>query len=207
MTEAVEAVKDGDFLTRSSVTTIYWPPCRSRGGNRIRYSREFPSLRWVKRDIQREVHVLDVNGMAGFLSPHSTRKTFAVFSPPSDGNGRIGPQRSAWPPARTTVGQPLRLIDATRDDESPFVHAAPLLEAVEATRADGASRRVRLGDEGERQIEITLCHNADGSVMLGFGHLDEMDDSDGLRRLTREMAAETDTATLLEILCDAAATQ
>ena len=99
------------------------------------------------------------------------------------------------------------LIDATRDDSRTFVPAAPLLDALEATRVDGASRTVRLGEENERQVEISVCREPDGSVMLGFGHLEEMDDSDALRRLTREMAAETDTATLLEILCDAAASQ
>jgi signal transduction histidine kinase len=105
------------------------------------------------------------------------------------------------------------LIEATRggsgtqDDSRTFVPAAPLLDALEATRVDGASRSVRLGDEQERQVEISVCREADGAVMLGFGHLEEMDDSDALRRLTREMAAETDTATLLEILCDAAALQ
>ena len=100
------------------------------------------------------------------------------------------------------------LIDATRggpggeDDSRTFVPAAPLLDALEATRVDGASRSVRLGEEQERQVEISVCREADGAVMLGFSHLEEMDDSDALRRLTREMAAETDTATLLEILCD-----
>jgi len=101
------------------------------------------------------------------------------------------------------------LIDGAHagNDGRTFVPAAPLLDALEATRADGASRRVQLGggEEMERQVEISVCRHADGSMLLGFDHLEEMDDSDALRRLTREMAAETNTATLLEILCDAAA--
>jgi signal transduction histidine kinase len=103
------------------------------------------------------------------------------------------------------------LNDSVRagDDGRTFVPAAPLLDALEATRADGVSRRIRLKEakETERQLEISVCRDADGSVLLGFDHLEEMDDSDALRRLTREMAAETDTATLLGILCDAAASQ
>jgi signal transduction histidine kinase len=98
------------------------------------------------------------------------------------------------------------LIDATPDDGRTFVPAAPLLDALEATRGDGVSRRVCLGDEKERQVEIAVCRDTDGSIMLGFGRV-ETDDGDALRRLTREMAAETDTATLLELLCDAAASQ
>lgn len=100
------------------------------------------------------------------------------------------------------------LIDAAGggDDGRTFVPAAPLIDALEATRADGVPRQVRLGDENERQVEISVCRETDGSVMLGFGHV-ETDDGDALRRLTREMAAETDTAALLELLCDAAAAQ
>ena len=99
------------------------------------------------------------------------------------------------------------LIDPSRDDGRTFVPAAPLLDAVEATRADGVSRRVRLGGETERQVEIAICRDDRGSVMLGFGHFEEMDDSDARRRSSSEVDAETDPAPLLEILWDAAEAQ
>ena len=91
------------------------------------------------------------------------------------------------------------------DDARTFFPAAPLLDALNATNADGAKRRVVLADSIERSLEVAVCRAAEGVYLELDPHA--LDDSEPLRRITRQMAAETDTAKILEILCKAGAEQ
>ena len=91
-------------------------------------------------------------------------------------------------------------------DPRAFFRAEPLLDAMNATGADGIQRHIVLSDSPEREIEATVCRDADGRVIVGL--LDSaLDAGEPLRLLARQMAGETDTSALLEILCDAAAAQ
>ncbi len=92
------------------------------------------------------------------------------------------------------------------DDAPAIVPAKPLLDALIATRGDGATRRVFLGEAQERGIELSVCRNADG-VMIELPDVERASESEALRRLARQMAGENDTTTLLQILCDAGAEQ
>lgn len=85
-----------------------------------------------------------------------------------------------------------------------FVPARPLLDALEATSIDGASRRVVLGDAPEREIDVDIHRDRDGRLVIGL-NVASSDDNEALPGLARQMAAETDTTKLLEILCNAAA--
>ena len=103
-----------------------------------------------------EVHVLDVNGIAGFLylptldAEDACRLLAAVRRK----TGGINPPSVLpWPPVQTTARSTPPLIDATRDDGRTFVHAAPLLDALEATRADGLSRRVGSATNASAPVE------------------------------------------------------
>jgi signal transduction histidine kinase len=83
--------------------------------------------------------------------------------------------------------------------------AASLLDALTATRADGATRRVSLV-EGEREVDITIC--VDAANKLAIGLADRAGDwGEPLRHLARQMAGENDTGVLLDILCTEAAAQ
>jgi signal transduction histidine kinase len=107
----------------------------------------------------------------------------------------------AGPDARHTPS----LTDDAGDSRSYF-RAEPLLDAMQATATDGAQRHVVLSDAPDREVDATICRDADGRLVVGL--LDSaLDGGEPLRLLARQMAGETDTAALLEILCDAAAAQ
>ena len=101
----------------------------------------------------------------------------------------------------------------TADAGTDLVHASlpakPLLDALVATARDGMQREVRLGREGAAAsasaLEVAVCRDADGRLTLELTRI--LDESEPLRVLARQMAGETDTATLLDILCAAAAEQ
>jgi len=86
-------------------------------------------------------------------------------------------------------------------DGETFFPAKPLFEALRETSVDGACRRVVLGGSVERPLEITVCQASDGDIAIGLpsGAVD----GEPLRRLARQLAKETDTDTILEILCRA----
>ena len=90
-----------------------------------------------------------------------------------------------------------------------FVPARPLLDALAATSADGTPRHVVLGDAPEREIDVDICREANGRLVIGLGQLAAGlgNENEPVPGLARQMAAETDTTKLLEILCDAAARQ
>ena len=92
------------------------------------------------------------------------------------------------------------------DDAPAIVPAKPLLDALIATRGDGVTRRVVLGDLQERGIELSVCRDGDG-VAIELPDVERASESEALRRLARQMAGENDTTTLLQILCDAGAEQ
>ena len=91
-------------------------------------------------------------------------------------------------------------------DASTSVPAAPLLDALHATSADGVTRHVVLGDVAERVVEVEVCRNADGRVMVDFVSTPDRE-TESLRTLARQMAGVTDTSVLLGVLCNAAAAQ
>jgi signal transduction histidine kinase len=84
--------------------------------------------------------------------------------------------------------------------------AKPLLDALVATTADGTVRHVVLADHDHRELEATVCRSSAGEIMVRISD-PSREIGEPLRRLARQMAEETDTATLLEILCAAAAEQ
>jgi len=84
-----------------------------------------------------------------------------------------------------------------------FFPAKPLRDALNETSLDGASRRVTLADKTERSIAITVCRDGTDEVVLGLPASSV--DGEPLRRLARQLAAETNTDTILEILCHAGA--
>ena len=92
------------------------------------------------------------------------------------------------------------------DDTRAFFRAKPLLDALNATNADGASRRVSLSDHAGNELSTTVFRSADGCLKIDFSDV-AFEAGEPLRRLARQMSAETDTATLLEILCNAGAEQ
>jgi len=89
------------------------------------------------------------------------------------------------------------------DDARAFFPAKPLLDALTATNADGANRRVVLGTVADREIEVATCRGADGELAIGLSNT-AIANAESLRVLARQLAAETDTSAILEILCDAA---
>ena len=102
---------------------------------------------------------------------------------------------------------PPELTRVSGDCESrPFFPAAALLDALAATSGDSASRNVLLSDGVDREIDAIVCCDANGQLVLGLGDR-ALDAAEPLRQLAREMAGESDTAALLDILCDEAAAQ
>jgi signal transduction histidine kinase len=89
------------------------------------------------------------------------------------------------------------------DDVRPSFLAKPLLDALAATSADGATRFVNLGADAARKLEIAVCVDDGGRLTLQL--IRSSDDDEPLRAIARRMAGETDTGILLEILCAAAA--
>src|SRR4051812_5421779 len=81
--------------------------------------------------------------------------------------------------------------------------AKPLLDALTQTMMDGARRRVSLGASGERSLDFTVCRAADGELAIGLPAAAV--DGEPVRRLARQLAAESSTETMLEILCRAGA--
>jgi len=84
-----------------------------------------------------------------------------------------------------------------------FFPAKPLLDALRETSIDGACRRVVLGDPADRPLDITVCQAVEGDINIGLPAAAV--DGEPLRRLARQLAEETDTETILEILCRAGA--
>jgi signal transduction histidine kinase len=84
-----------------------------------------------------------------------------------------------------------------------FFPAKPLLDALTETLVDGARRRVVLGDPAEHPLDLTVCRRADGDLVVGVpaGAIDGAP----LRQLARQLAEETNTDVMLEILCRAGA--
>jgi len=91
------------------------------------------------------------------------------------------------------------------EDAHALFPATPLLSALTATSADGASRRVILSDASNRSFDVAVCRQPDGLFLRV--KTNALDDGEPLRRIARQMAAETDTAKILEILCRAGAEQ
>src|SRR5688572_26515374 len=92
------------------------------------------------------------------------------------------------------------------DETRAFFRAKPLLDALNATIADGAPRRVALSDHAGNELSTTVFRSTDGCLKIDFSVV-AFEAGEPLRHLARQMAAETDTATLLEILCNAGAEQ
>jgi signal transduction histidine kinase len=90
------------------------------------------------------------------------------------------------------------------DAHAPFP-ATPLLAALTETNADAVPRRVVLSDAWDRRLDIAICREG-GDLFLRLKS-DVLDDGEPLRRIARQMAGETDTTKILEILCSAGAEQ
>ena len=104
------------------------------------------------------------------------------------------------------AGRSPELTGGPESEHRAFFPAKPLLDALIATTADGASRRVVLADADDREVEVAVCHDAVGVLTVGLSdRLSEA--SEPLRRLARQMAGETDTSAMLAVLCDEAAQQ
>ncbi len=84
--------------------------------------------------------------------------------------------------------------------------AEPLLDALTATRADGAPRHVVLADAEGRSLEADVQRAPDGRLSVSL-EVSAADESEPLRVLARQMAGVVDTSELLGILCNAAAAQ
>lgn len=97
-------------------------------------------------------------------------------------------------PLTTTGGVPLASFPA-----------APLVDALRATAADGAPRRVVLADGGNT-LEAEVCRARDGRLFVALGY-PGADEFEPLRDLARQMAGIVDTGAILDILCEAAAAQ
>jgi signal transduction histidine kinase len=87
-----------------------------------------------------------------------------------------------------------------------FFAGKPLLDALSATNADGAQRRVVLGTVDDREIDVSVCRRAGGELTIGLSDT-AIADTEPFRRLARRLAAETDTNTMLDVLCVAACEQ
>jgi signal transduction histidine kinase len=96
-------------------------------------------------------------------------------------------------------------LSGTRGECEPraFFPAESLLDALTATRADGAARRVPLSN-AERDVDAVAHRDANGRLLLGLA---DRTAGEPLRHLARAMAGETDTRTLLDILCNEAAVE
>jgi signal transduction histidine kinase len=92
------------------------------------------------------------------------------------------------------------------DGARAFFPAEPLLDALAATSADGIPRCAELGHVADRKIDVSIRRDANGTLVVGL--LDDIvNDSEPLRRLARQLAAETDTEAILAILSEAACEQ
>ena len=89
------------------------------------------------------------------------------------------------------------------DDARAFFPAECLLNALEATLADGTARCVELGRVADGMIDVSIRREENGNLIVGLSR-DMVGDSEPLRRLARQLAAETDTDAILGILCVAA---
>jgi signal transduction histidine kinase len=98
---------------------------------------------------------------------------------------------------------PLTTGDEHRASALP---AEPLLDALTASRRDGASRHVVLADAEGHSIAVEVRRATDGRLAISVEGLSP-DESEPLRVLARQMAGIVDTSELLETLCKAAATQ
>jgi signal transduction histidine kinase len=98
-------------------------------------------------------------------------------------------------------------LTAGGDDSPAFVPAKPLLDALEATGADGLPRSVSLGGQADCSVELAVCRSADGQLVVGLSRDTSTNDNEALRRLARQLAAERDSTTLLETLSNAAHAQ
>jgi signal transduction histidine kinase len=84
--------------------------------------------------------------------------------------------------------------------------ADALLDALTASGRDGVPRHVVLADAEGHSIGFDVRRGADGELTISVEGLSP-DESEPLRVLARQMAGIVDTSELLEILCNAAATQ
>ena len=84
-----------------------------------------------------------------------------------------------------------------------FFPAKPLLDALSETSVDGARRHIVLGNATDRPLEVTVCRPSEGDIAIGLPSAAV--DGEPLRRLARQLAEETDTNTILEILSHAGA--
>ena len=136
------------------------------------------------------------------LSPdaRSRRRASLVGGSPAQTRWRDSTRRAPVAGFETGRAAPL---SGGGDDARAFFPSEPLLDALAATAADGRARCVELGHFGGRKIDVSVCVDRDGKVVIGLSD-DMVGDSEPLRRLARQMAAETDTDAILEILCDAA---
>jgi signal transduction histidine kinase len=91
-------------------------------------------------------------------------------------------------------------------DTHALYPAEPLLEALAATRADGAERHLILS-EADRDFDALVCLDADKRLVLGLADRTPAAGQPPLRPLARQMAGETDTGALLDILCNEASSQ
>ncbi|HEY9228622.1 MAG TPA: histidine kinase dimerization/phospho-acceptor domain-containing protein, partial [Gemmatimonadaceae bacterium] len=97
-------------------------------------------------------------------------------------------------------------VPGDRDESRAYFPAESLLDALSATNDDGVSRRVVLTDQPSNELNVTVCRDKDGCLILGLSDaLNEA--SEPLRLLARQMAVETDTSALLDILCQSGAEQ
>ena len=97
-------------------------------------------------------------------------------------------------------------LTGSGDDARAFFPAGPLLDALSATNVDGAPRCVSLGQAVERSVDVAVRRDLDGRLLIGL-YNEALGDSEALRDLARQLAAETDTEKILEILCAAASEQ
>ena len=100
-------------------------------------------------------------------------------------------------------------LTAGGDDAPSYVPAKPLLDALEATTADGLTRTVAITDptRAERAVELTVCRAGDGRLVVGLSPDSFGDGNESLRTLARQLAAERDSSALLETLSNAATAQ
>ena len=106
------------------------------------------------------------------------------------------------------VGNEIRRADGLSggDDGAPSFPAQPLLDALAATKVDGAPRHVILGDAPAPTLEAEICRDEAGHLIVELP-VGATNESEALRRLARQMAGEPDTSSLLAILCEAGAEQ
>lgn len=92
------------------------------------------------------------------------------------------------------------------DDARAFFPASPLLDALTATTADGTKRCVVLGRVADHEVDVAVCRDTQGQLVIGLSDT-AVADTEPLRVLARQLAAETDTEAILALLCTAASEQ